>query len=306
MAKDKDQLRREYEARHAISNPNQYREISSTDGDGRPANQSPDRIDGESDRLVRGTTTKQRGAIIDAGSTGKQYRGERVDGREDEFSDRGVNQNPQRYGGVDRGTEGETVESVEPVELSPDRIINVATTATDDKKAKKAAYARELRARQKQGQGKEPAQQVRAVVVDILKGPEVEATRKRLRYAIIGMFRAFDDFINLTLKEKPPEPLMIWTAIDDVDIDTLVEARISRAQHSVIEARVVKGIITLYEQFATGLITVPRMWQTYVAWQMYGFELPGASMFPRQRRRRNLRVVDNQPERREPESGNAT
>lgn len=138
-----------------------------------------------------------------------------------------------------------------------------------------------------------PKPRVVEAVPDVLKGAEIEVWRVRLRSAIIGIFKAFDDFINLTVKEKPEEKIMIWSAIDDRDIDILVDARISRAEKSVVEARVVRALVTVYEQFASGLITLPRLWQTYQAYQTYGFELPGMSWADTQKRkRRGLKLVD--------------
>jgi hypothetical protein len=297
MARDKDQMKKEYNEKHGYSNANQFGEISSTDGNGGFADEGTHQPQRQTQGSIRGTSVQQSGNIVNAGSAGKLDRSEREYGGAYELGSGSPYQDTQRYGSVDRRTQESPVEP--PVELDSSRIINVATTTQE----KQRAAQQKRREREKTGS---PKQEVRAVVVDVLKGPDVEATRKRLRYALIGIFRAFDDFINLTLKEKPATPLLIWTSIDDADIDTLVEARISRAQHSVVEARVVKGIITLYEQFATGLITVPRMWQTWVAYNMYGFALPGSEMFPRQRRRRNLRVVENERRDREPESGTTT
>jgi hypothetical protein len=279
MAKTPDQMKKEYEKRHAISHTDQLGEVSTIDGNGGLADKGAYRLDRESDGLIRGTTSQQSGTIIDAGSARKFDRGEREYGREDEPSGGSSYQDTQRYGSVDRRTESQE----QVVDLPQDRIINVATTPEKKKRGRPTGATSSSK--------KEP--EIRAAVVDVLRGNEVETTRKRLRAAYIGMFKAFDDGINLTLRDKPPQPLIIWSGIDDADIDTLVEARISHAQHSVIEARVVKAVISVYEQFASGLITLPRLYQTYLAYHLYGFELPGASMMPR-RRRRNLRVVNNE------------
>lgn len=286
MAKTPDDLKREYNEKHGYSNADQFGEVSTIDGNGGLTDKGAYRLDGESDGIIRGTTSRQSGTIIDAGSARKFDRSEREYGGTDEPSSGSSYQDTQRYGSLDRGTQSQE----QVVDLPSDRIINVATTPEKKRRGRPTGTTK-----------KEP--EIKAAVVDVLRGSEVETTRKRLRAAYIGMFKAFDDGINLTLRDKPPQPLLIWTSIDDSDIDTLVEARISHAQHSVIEARIVKAVISVYEQFATGLITLPRLYQTYLAYHLYGFELPGASMMPRARRRRNLRVVNDQPQESENRSG---
>jgi hypothetical protein len=284
MAKDKEQLKKEYNEKHGYSSADQFGQIAATFGTGGLADKEDDGIIGEDGSPLKTTRRQTGGTIHRAGSVREQYRGEREHGREDEFSSGSLDTDTQRFRGMDRGSESASV-----VDVPSDRIINVATTKQRTTRTKREPERKK--------------EEVRAVVVDVLKGPDVETTRKRLRIAFVGLFKAADDFINISLKEKPPQPLIIWTGIDDADIDTLVEARIARAQHSVIEARIVKSVISIYEQFATGLITMPRIWQSYVAYHIYGFELPGASMFPGNRRRRNLHVVDS---RDEPKSGTST
>jgi hypothetical protein len=283
MARSKDEMKREYNQRHAISNADQFEQAIGTDLNGGASDEGINSPDRKAKGLKRATNASSTGTIYDAGSVGELYRGEREYGREDEPSSGGSYQTAQQYGSDARRDEGETI-----IDLPQDRIINVA----QQQQKKRTTRAKPQ---------PEKKQEVRAVVVDVLKGPDIEVTRKRLRAAFIGMFKAFDDWINLTVRETPPQPLVIWTAIDDSDIDTLVEARISHAQHSVVEARIVKGIISVYEQFASGFITVPRMYQTYMAYHIYGFELPGSSIFPSRRRqqraqqqqRSTLRVEDN-------------
>lgn len=275
MAKDKEQLKKEYNDKHGYSSTDQFGEITGTFGTGGLADEEDDSVIRQDGKPVKTTGRQASGVIHRAGSVREQYRGEREHGGEDEFGGGSLDTDTQRLRSMDRGSESPSV-----VDLPQDRIINVATTKPQRTRTKR--------------EPKRDEKEVRAVVVDVLKGPDIDTTRKRLRVAFVGIFKATDDFINISLEERPPSPLIIWSGIDDTDIDTLVEARITHAQHSVIEARIVKGIISVYEQFATGLILFPRLWQTAVAYNVYGFKIPGSDMVPRNRRRRNLRVVNNE------------
>lgn len=113
---------------------------------------------------------------------------------------------------------------------------------------------------------------------------EAEEIRETYTQALIGIFGFSDDLIKATSGgHQDPE---IWATIDDGDIQIIVDARLTAAQHSAKAAASVRRTIAWYQKAAVYVIIGPRMWQTLQFYSEHGFDLP-----IKVRRKRKLKVV---------------
>lgn len=119
---------------------------------------------------------------------------------------------------------------------------------------------------------------------------EAEEIRDTYFQALSGIFGLMDDVIRYTSGgHEQPE---IWSTIDDDDINQIVEARLTRAQHSARAAYSVRRTIAWYQQAIIAIIVGPRLWQTMQWYTEHGVDLP-----VKFRRKRRMRVVDGQAQR---------
>lgn len=98
---------------------------------------------------------------------------------------------------------------------------------------------------------------------------ELEATK--LRQSLIDILRwqskHADEFIIATTKGHDMT-IIIWSNMDDEDIEVLADVMIARAKRSAKAAKIVRDLVSLQEKLKVAVIVAPRLWktiQTYIA-----------------------------------------
>jgi hypothetical protein len=118
----------------------------------------------------------------------------------------------------------------------------------------------------------------------VLSLKESDDARTKMFEINVLVFDTLDKGITATTTGHPA--LVIWSDMDDSDIETLVDFQLSRARKSAAAAEGIRRILDLYVHLKVGSILLPRFVKTWNAYVDFGLELPG------KRRSRRQRIVN--------------
>lgn len=122
------------------------------------------------------------------------------------------------------------------------------------------------------------------VAKGIMSKKEADESRDTLADAIYEGFKVMDKLIQGTTKGHPQ--VQIWSNITNMELYTLADSWLARAQVSAKDAMRVRQLIALKRQFQVGAILLPRFAKTWQAYTDWGFEMPGVSS-----RRRKVKQI---------------
>ena len=118
-----------------------------------------------------------------------------------------------------------------------------------------------------------------AIFRNVLTDKEAKELQPEFRKALDVVFWEVDKIISKTNKEHAEA--VIWSNIDNDDMDFLAEYLVDGARKNKIIATMVERTVQSHRHMRAGMITGPRVAQTFMFYGQHG----GFSLFPPQNER---------------------
>lgn len=107
-----------------------------------------------------------------------------------------------------------------------------------------------------------------------LSQKEAKDLKERLKEALRVFFQLTDKGIGLTTKKEEARVVLIWSSIDNDELDVIVTTLLESGQKSKIIAQSVRNITYNYKKLQMGLILAPRFVLSVQHYLHNGFKLP--------------------------------
>lgn len=103
---------------------------------------------------------------------------------------------------------------------------------------------------------------------------EAKDLKDRLKEALRVFFKLTDKGIGLTTKKEEARVVLIWSTIDNDELDVIVTTLLESGQKSKIIAQSVRNITYNYKKLEMGLILAPRFVLSVQHYLHNGFKIP--------------------------------